>query len=1019
MLEKNPQDRYEDMTAVLTALKSIRSEFIRTLADSEREKEIVPQKKSSLSMAALIAALVALCIAGIVFFRQMKEPVPPPVSQEKTYSSIAVLPFANMSADPEQEYFCDGISEELINALAQIKDLRVIARTSAFSFKGQSIDIREIGEKLDVETILEGSVRKSGDRLRITAQLVDVASNDHLWSERYDKKMEDIFAIQDEITLTIVDKLKPKLLGEEKEKIAKRQSTDLEAYNLYLKGRYFWHRHDFQKAIEFFEQAIEKAPNYAPVYAGLADALGDLTWSGQVRPRDVFPKAKDAALKALELDDTLAEAHVSFGSVISFYEYDWDGAEKEYKRAIELNPGNAQAHAWYAGNFMYNGRFDEAIREINIALELDPLSLWWNDVAVSIFSYAGRLEQAKKALQGLMELNPEIPGPYAFLGMAYLRENRYDEAMKAFEKEQTMQGEMLLAMEAAIGCTHAFMGQPGETRKILGALLEQSESGYVAPSMIGRLYLALGEHDRGFEWMEKAYTERDPYLLSLKVSPGPEIMGLHSDPRYISLLKKMNLEPPISRKKESRPTQAKTYSSIAVLPFVDMSQGKDQEYFCDGMSEELINALAQLKELRVIARTSAFSFKGQDIDIRDIGTKLNVDTILEGSVRKAGNRIRVTAQLVDTANGHHLWSEIYDRELKDVFSIQDDITKTIVERLKPKLLGEEVTKLSKSHPEDIDAHDLYLRGLFFYRTHWASEGIKKALEYFEKAIEKSPDYALPYTGKAFVYIDLGFYGPFPPREVFPKAREAALKALELDDGLAEAHTALAAAKQWYEWDWDAAEREYGRAIELNPGYSDAHGWLASCLTQVCQFDEAFREAETARQMDPLSFGANNIVGWVYLHAGQDDRAIDACTRLLEMSPNLPQARLHIAGAYWRKGLHEKAMEELEKADALAEDWNAEIRSYIAAAYALLGEEEKALEILADLLERSNEEYVRPTLIATVYFGLGKNDKGFEWLEKAYEERDPFLANLRVGMAYDSIRLDPRYHAMVKKVGLDK
>jgi TolB-like protein/serine/threonine protein kinase/Tfp pilus assembly protein PilF len=1041
-MAKDKEDRYGEIGELIEDLRSCAAavEPVKKTTPIATDMPPASVRRPYVSFAAIAAILVCLSMVGIIFLRRPKSegPIRPETiaapAEEKTYSSIAVLPFVNMSADPEQEYFCDGIAEELINALAQLEDLRVIARTSAFSFKGKSIDIREIGRKLDVETILEGSVRKSGNKLRITAQLVDVQSNDHLWSERYDKEMEDILAIQDEITLAIVDRLKPKLLPAEKTKLAASQTVDAEVYDLYLRGWHFYNKttpQDLEKACRYFTQVIEKDPEYAPAYAGLATCERSRPFLTPARFKDARKKVKELAQKALELDENCDDAHRLMAWARIFFDWDWQEAENEFKRAIALNPGNLRNYADYEGILNFMGRPGESLEMAKRALGLDPLSPFTNHSMINALMENGHYMEAMKHLQRAIELFPDYPWFHTYLGGMYLVQLKFKEALDAFQKGKAAQGWIIqLEAEHWIGITYALMGKKEEAQRVLDNLVNMSEEKYVPPYFIWRLYMCLGDADKAYEWLDKAYAEQDYFILYLKIDPGLEMFNLRSDPRYLAMLKKMNLEPLTDEEMKLKFREApvfssspvaeeETYSSIAVLPFVDMSPDKDQEYFCDGMAETLINGLTQIEDLRVIARTSAFSFKGQNIDVREIGKKLGVDAILEGSIQRAGNKLRITAQLVDTKAGHHLWSQKYDRELKDIFDIQDDITKMIVENLKPKLFGEEKGILPKSRPEDIEAHDLYLKGLFFYRTGWASaEGMKKALDYFEKAIEKSPDYAPPYTGKAFVYIDLGFHGPLRPREVFPKAREAALKALELDDTLAQAHTALGAVKQWYEWDWNSAEREYRRAIELNPSYEAPHAWLATSLTHTCRFDEAFKEVEIARQMDPLAIAPNHTVGWVYFRAGRDDLAIDALNRLLEMEPNLPQARLTLAGAYWRKGLPDKAMKELEQANVLAKDWNTEIRAYIGGAYALMGKKEKVRTILNELLERANREYVSPTFIAGIYFTLGENDKGFAWLDNAYEERDPFLANLKVGMEYDTIRLDPRYHALLKKVGLD-
>ncbi|UCF78171.1 MAG: protein kinase, partial [Candidatus Eiseniibacteriota bacterium] len=290
-----------------------------------------------------------------------------PAPRARRRPSVAVLPFANLSADSEQDYFCDGMAEEVTNALSHVEDLRVVARTSSFAFKGRDEDVRAIGRKLNVSTVLEGSVRKAGNRLRITVQLVNVADGYHIWSERYDRDVGDVFTVQDEISLAIVENLKLTLLGNQKKKVLKRHTEDLEAYNLYLKGRWFWSKRTedgLRKAIEFFEMAIKADPQYALAYSGLADSWNDLPTYGTSSPRETYPKAKKAALRALELDDALAEAHASLGLIKSEYELDWRGAETELRRSIALNPAYAPAHHWYSLLLCQMTRFGEAIDEM-------------------------------------------------------------------------------------------------------------------------------------------------------------------------------------------------------------------------------------------------------------------------------------------------------------------------------------------------------------------------------------------------------------------------------------------------------------------------------------------------------------------------------------------------------------------------------------------------------------------------------------------------------------------------------
>ncbi|MGB7063279.1 MAG: protein kinase [Candidatus Zixiibacteriota bacterium] len=470
------------------------------------------------------------------------------VARTQALPSIAVLPFANLSADKEQEYFCDGMAEEIINALAQVEGLHVVARTSAFSFRGKKADVREIGRRLNVGAVLEGSVRKAGSRLRITAQLVNVADGYHLWSERYDRDIggsccpEDIFYIQDEISLAIVSKLKVKLLGGEKTKILKRHTHDLDAYNLYLKGRYFWDKRteeSLKKSIEYFNQAVEKDPEYSLAYAGLADSyitLGDYSF---LSPKELLTKAGEAVKKALDIDPMLAEAHNSMAQVM-FREWDWEGGEREHRRAIELNPNYASAHHWYALLLTYAARFDEAIAEMKKAWQLDPLSLIINRNLGLALYYARRYDQAVEQLQKTLEMDPTFSMVHAALGGVYLQKSMHQEALREFQKEADIQGGLNQHEQAWRGIAYLKAGSRREAHEVLDDLLEQAKRAYVAPTRLASLYFAFREDDEGFRLLNRACEERDSTLLEIKVDPAFD--GVRSDPRFKELLKKVGLE---------------------------------------------------------------------------------------------------------------------------------------------------------------------------------------------------------------------------------------------------------------------------------------------------------------------------------------------------------------------------------------------------------------------------------------------------------------------------------------------
>jgi len=461
------------------------------------------------------------------------------------------------------------------------------------------------------------------------------------------------------------------------------------------------------------------------------------------------------------------------------------------------------------------------------------------------------------------------------------------------------------------------------------------------------------------------------------------------------------------QKEEISPIPRK--SSIAVLPFVDLSPQKDQEYFCDGLAEELINRLTNIENLRIPARASAFSFKGKDLDIRDIGKKLNVEMVLNGSVRKAGNKLRITAELVKAADGYPVWSKIYERNTEDTFALQDEISLAIIDSLQIKLLGKEKAKLVKRHTQNLEAYNLYLRGRFFWNKR-TEEDMKKSVEYFEQAIEKDPTYALALAGLADSFITLGAWYFLPTKEAYPKAKEAAIKALEKDDLLAEAHNALAYIKFAYDWEWLNAEKRFKRAIALNPNYAIAHQWYSEYLIGMERFDEALIEIRRAQELDPLSLMINAAVGWTFVFAHEYDRAIEQYKKTLEMDPNFRPAHSYLAQAYWYKGMYEEALKEYRLLNSLRG---------IAITYAKMGKTAEAKKVLNELMEQSKHMSVSRYSLSDIYFALGDNDQGFAWLEKAHEDRAHGLCWIKVQPFYDSVRSDSRFKAMLKKMGLEK
>jgi len=457
-------------------------------------------------------------------------------------NSIAVLPFHNMSSDEEQEYFSDGLTEELINALANIEDLRVVARTSVFAFKGQNKDVREIGRELNVETVLEGSVRKGGDQLRITAQLINVADGFHFWSETWNRKPDDVFAIQDEISLAIAEKLKLDLLGDERSKVVKHATEDLEAMDFLRKARFYANQQTaegFVQAIELFKQAIAEDPNFALAHAELSDTYSVAPAAGTMATPVANALAKEHALRAAQLDDQLEEVQVALGNV-KVSEYAWDEALGHFQKAVDLNPNYSRAYQLYGYNLMCLGRMEDAIEANRTAIDLDPYALSTVRNLGRIYYFAGDHDRAVEVLKGVLGTNPSFSFTHMSLALVYLEQDKNAEAMSAIEQEKAVQKTWVPMLECITGIVLQRMGKTGEARDIFDELMGRSLEAYVSRYWMAALAVSIGEIDEGFTWLDKAFRDQGFWIRELNVDP--LFSGVRDDPRFGALVAKLGLD---------------------------------------------------------------------------------------------------------------------------------------------------------------------------------------------------------------------------------------------------------------------------------------------------------------------------------------------------------------------------------------------------------------------------------------------------------------------------------------------
>ena len=536
-LAKVPKERYQHIDDLMADLRVQRK---RTEFETRGHRTSLLDVMGTAGWRGLVrtASMIVVPIAALlaIYLFYMQSPAIP-----TNHKSIAVLPFQNFSDNKEDEYFADGITEDIITQLSKIADLKVISRTSVMRFKGGTATVHEIGQALNVGAVLEGSIRREGNQVRIVAQLIDANSEGHLWSETYDKQLIQIFAIQSDVAQNIASALKSTLLPGEKARIEKAQTVNGEAYQNYLKGRFYWNKRtaaDIQTAIEYFRKAIAADSSFALAYTGLASAYATIPQYG-LNAHTYIPMATAFARKGLELDSMSAEAHAVLGLCKKNYDWDWSGAEQEFKRAIELNPGYASAHQWYCIYLTCVGRLDEAMREITIAQGLDPLSLVITSNVAGVFYNMRQYDKAAEGFKKTLELDPNFVDARILLGLVNGLQNRPNEAIVVLKKVRTMVGDIPRGLPE-LGQVYARIGEKKKALETLDTMITFSKRGYSISWGIASVYCALGQKDKAFQWLERACQDREVRIGQAKVEPIWD--EIRSDARFFDLLRRIGLD---------------------------------------------------------------------------------------------------------------------------------------------------------------------------------------------------------------------------------------------------------------------------------------------------------------------------------------------------------------------------------------------------------------------------------------------------------------------------------------------
>jgi len=817
----------------------------RILMQPEQAGKIIGEKGPKGSQWRWAAVVAVVLVAGALAFWNFYLRPPPvePASKEKMAfplpdkPSIAVLPFVNMSGDPNQEYFCDGLTEQIITSLSKIERMFVIARNSTFVYKGKPLKIQKVAEDLGVQYVMEGSIQRSAGRVRITAQLINALTGRHLWAETYDRDLKDIFALQDEITMNILTAVQGKLTeGEHALRSKIRETENLKAYEKVLQARELIRRNtkqDNESARQLAEEAIVLDPNFAWAYLSLGwSHYMDVRFGWSESPAKSLQKAFELAQKALAMDDSIDTAHSLLGSIY-LVKLRFEKAVEEAERAVALNPNGAQGIIVLAGILGHAGRWEESVSYAEKSIRLDPV--------------------------------PDIFKIF-ILGRAQFMIGHYDKSIAAWKKALQKNSDYFPA--------HAFLA--------------------ACYSSLGRDAEATAEAKEVLRINPKFNVESHAKLLPYKNKADIE--------RELSALRKAGLP-------DKAPLPLPDKPSIAVLPFVNMSDDKSQEYFSDGLTEEIINALVKLPQVFVIARNSSFTYKGKSVDVRQVGREMGVKYVLEGSVRREGERMRVTAQLVDAGTGNHLFSERYDREVKELFALQDDITIKVMTAMRVQLTEGDYARAFAKGTKNLEA---YLKAMQSYqqRQLMTREGQARARQLAEEAIALDPGYAMAYCHLAAVLGNEVVGGVYKNvQEVLTRSMELAQKAVAIDDSLAQAHITLGF-QYCLRRDFDRAIQEGERAVALEPNSAEIIAGLAGILEWADQPEEAMPLFKKAMRSSPIPqpLWLLNMAS-AHIRMGQYEESIPICKTVLQKQPDQEFAHIFLAIAYISTGREQEARAE--------------------------------------------------------------------------------------------------------------
>ena len=1006
-LEKKPEQRFHSATDLAFTLRGILSSTSVFKPPPEAERRQIPTLVKLLGALALSAGLI---FAGWYVPQRLNKPATAPPVDVGEIRSLAVLPVDNISGDPAEEFFADSMTDALITDVSKISALKVISRPSVMPYKNTNKSLKSIARELNVDALLSSSVVRVADKVRITAQLIDGLTEDILWSDRFDGDMTDILALQADVARSIAAEVKVTLTPAEETLLADAPPVNAKAHEAYMRGL-----HSLQKttkagglkAIEFFKQAIAEDPDFARAYAGLANAYMALT-SYHLAPKETMPFAKDAATKALLLDEDSAEAHFVLGRVKLVYDWDWPGAEAEFKKALELNPNSAAVHVGYAEYLAAMLRPDESIAHLEKAEALDPVSIVQDDIYGLALFMSRRYDRTIEFCRRVIHTDADFFAGHLWLGLALSMDGRYPEAIEELKEARRLSDAPLVA--ASLGDIYARSGDAQSAREIIDYLVEEAKTRYVCPYEVGVIYVGLSEEDAAFERLDQACEDRSDCIPWLQADP--RLDPIRSDPRFDAVLRRAGFTPP-QRDHDGAAAPQPVKKVLVVLPFDNRSGNPDARYLADEIPASIIDSLSMLSQLQVVPRSTAFRHRDRIDDVAAVGKLLGAYAVLTGQINTRGDELRIRAELIEVATNRQLWSQRYDQSLADTLAVETEITERIATALQVQFGVTELARLMQRCPANTKAHCKYLEGRYWWNKR-SLASVRKSIELFDEALSLDPQYALAHVGMADSYCVLG-WAYDRPSDTFPKARAAAEKALAIDPDFAEAYPAIGFVRLVYDWDAAGAKKAFDSAIALDPVYAKAHHWYTMYLLLTGRPDEGLASARQARKLDPGSLMINWSVGTALLVGRDYAAAAKQLQHTLEMEPNFLPAQQMLGTVYQRMERYDEAIEIYRRLHD--HDGRTAINAgKLGLLYALAGRRAEALEELRILEELAEERYIPPLAFAEIHAGLGDKDEAFTWLDRAIKERDCHVVFLRSSPTFDELRADPRFQDLLRRIG---